>query len=74
MDLQIEDKASNAASTLKQLYAKLLRPFEEHCLTRNRGGASLLGTSHLQSPLPRWLSLKTFTFMVVVTVEGSASN
>lgn len=69
MNLQIEDKASNAASTLKQLYAKLLKPFEEHCLTRNRGGASLLGTSHLQASVPRWLSPDLFTLMAAVTPE-----
>lgn len=41
--MQIEDKGSNAAYTLKHLYGKLLKPFEEHCVTRNRGGADLLG-------------------------------
>lgn len=41
--VQIEDKGSNAAYTLKHLYGKLLKPFEEHCVTRNRGGADLLG-------------------------------
>lgn len=41
--MQIEDKGSNAATTLKQQYAKLLLPFEEHCVSRNKGGAGLLG-------------------------------
>ncbi|KAI8106581.1 hypothetical protein M9435_001123 [Picochlorum sp. BPE23] len=40
--MEIEDKGSNAAYTLKHLYGKLLKPFEEHCVTRNRGGADLL--------------------------------
>lgn len=40
---QLEDKAGNAAFTLRKLYEKLLRPFDEHSQERAEGGYGLLG-------------------------------
>jgi hypothetical protein len=39
----LEDKAGNAAFTLRKLYEKLLRPFDEHSQERAEGGYGLLG-------------------------------
>lgn len=40
---QLEDGASNAAFSLRKLYEKRLKPFEEHCRQRAEGGYGLLG-------------------------------
>ncbi len=41
--MQLEDKAGNAAFSLRKLYESLLMPFDEHCKKRAEGGFGLLG-------------------------------
>ena len=48
--LQLEDKAGNAAFTLRKLYEKLLRPFDDHCKARAEGGYGLLGEPTQPTP------------------------
>ena len=40
---QLEDRAGNAAFTLRKLYEKLLRPFDDYQRQRAEGGYGLLG-------------------------------
>jgi hypothetical protein len=41
--LQITDKNGNGPSTLRQIYQRLLLPFEDHENGQALGGAGLLG-------------------------------
>lgn len=40
---QLDDKSGNAAFSLRKLYEKLLRPFDDYCQERAEGGYGLLG-------------------------------
>jgi hypothetical protein len=41
--VQIVDKGSSAAYTLKSHYQRLLLPYEDHCKAQTNEGAGLLG-------------------------------